>query len=385
MAAQREWFEKDYYQALGVSKTASESEIKKAYRKLSKQYHPDANPGDQAAEEKFKDVSAAYDVLGDAAKRKEYDEVRQMASSGMGGFGGAGGNPFGGAGGGQQFNFEDLGDIFGGLFGRGGGNRRGGGTGPQRGQDLQTTLNLSFLDAVNGVETSVNVTSDASCQTCAGSGAEPGTRPIPCPTCQGAGVVADNQGVFSFSRPCPTCNGSGRKIEKPCHTCKGSGVQRRNRQVKVRIPAGVKDGQTIRVKERGGAGRNGGPAGDLFVTVRVASHTLYGRNGKDLTLTVPVTYPELALGTNLTVPTLSGPVTLKVPAGTKSGRVLRVKGRGAPVKSGAGDLLVTVELAEPKNLSKEEKKAIEALAKVSDGAALRRHLQQQSSHTDVRA
>ena len=358
---------------LGVSNTASDKDITKAYRKLAKQYHPDANPGDATAEERFKDVSAAYDVLGDAAKRKEYDEVRTMAASGMGGFGGAGGNPFGG--GGAQFNFEDLGDIFGGLFGRGGGGRRGGGTGPQRGQDLQTSLNLSFTDAVNGVETSVNVTSDASCQTCGGSGAEPGTVPVPCPTCQGAGVVADNQGVFSFSRPCPTCGGSGRKIEHPCHTCKGSGVQRRNRQVKVRIPAGVKDGQNIRIKGRGGAGRNGGPAGDLFVTVNVAQHTLFGRSGNDLTLTVPVTFPELALGTNITVPTMSDPVTLKVPAGTKSGRVLRVKGRGAPVKSGYGDLLVTVELAEPKNLTKEQKKAVEALAEVMDGAALRRHLE----------
>jgi molecular chaperone DnaJ len=382
VAAQREWFEKDYYQVLGVSKTASDKEITKAYRKLAKQYHPDANPGDAKAEEMFKNVSTAYDVLGDAAKRKEYDEVRSMAASGMGGFGG--GNPFGGgAQGGANFNFEDLGDLFGGLFGRGG-RRGGGGAGPQRGQDLQTTLNLSFLDAVNGVETSVNVVSDASCQTCAGTGAEPGTMPVPCPTCSGAGVVADNQGVFSFSRPCPTCHGSGRKIEKPCITCKGSGVQRRSRQVKVRIPAGVKDQQNIRIKGRGGAGRNGGPAGDLFVTVNVSRHELFGRSGNDLTITVPVTFPELALGTNLPVPTLIGPVTVKVPAGTKSGRVLRVKGRGAPVKNGSGDLLVTVELAEPKNLSKEEKKAVEALAEVMHGESVRRHLAEFSKSTDAR-
>lgn len=375
MAAQREWFEKDYYQVLGVSKTASDKEITKSYRKLAKQFHPDANPGDGAAEEKFKSVSAAYDVLGDAAKRKEYDEVRSMAGSGMGGFAGApGGNPFtGGApGGAGNFNFEDIGDLFGGLFGRG--NRRTGSGGPQRGQDLQTTLHLSFHDAVNGVETSVNVVSDAPCQTCAGTGAEPGTVPIVCPTCSGSGAVADNQGVFSFSRPCPTCNGSGRKIERPCVTCKGSGVQRRSRQVKVRIPVGVKDQQNIRVKGRGGAGRNGGPAGDLFVTVHVASDRLFGRKGDDLTLVVPVTFPELVLGANIAVPTLTGPVTVKVPPGTKSGRVLRIKGRGSPVKSGAGDLLVTVELAEPKNLSKEEKKAVEVLAQVMDGAALRRHL-----------
>jgi molecular chaperone DnaJ len=368
VAAQREWFDKDYYNVLGVSKTASDKDITKAYRKLAKQYHPDANPGDAKAEELFKNVSSAYDVLGDAAKRKEYDEVRSMAASGMG-------NSFGGAApGGANFNFDDIGDIFGGLFGRGG-RRGGGGAGPQRGQDLQTTLSLSFLDAVNGAETSVNVVSDAACQTCAGSGAEPGTMPKPCPTCSGAGVVADNQGVFSFSRPCGTCHGSGRKIEKPCHTCKGSGIQRRSRQVKVRIPAGVRDQQNIRIKGRGGAGRNGGPAGDLFVTVNVAKDKLFGRNGNDLTVTVPVTFPELALGTNVTVPTLTGPVTLKVPPGTKSGRVLRVKGRGAPLKSGNGDLLVTVELAEPKNLSKEQKKLVEQLGQVMDGAELRRHLQ----------
>lgn len=378
MAAQREWFEKDYYQVLGVSKSASDKEITKAYRKLAKQYHPDANPGDKAAEERFKDVSAAYDVLGDAAKRKEYDDVRSMAASGMGGFGGAGGNPFGAGGPGGQagnFNFEDLGDLFGGLFGRGG--RRGGGStgGPQRGQDLQTQLHLSFLDAVNGVETSVNVTSDAACATCAGTGAEPGTVPVVCPTCHGRGVTDDNQGVFSFSRPCQVCGGSGRKIEKPCVTCKGSGVQRRQRKVKVRIPPGVKDGQTIRLKERGGAGRNGGPAGDLFVQVQVASDKLFGRKGNDLTLVVPVTYPELVLGANITVPTLTAPVTVKVPAGTKSGRVLRVKGKGAPAKSGSGDLLVTIELADPKYLSKEEKQVVETLARVSDGTKVRDHLQ----------
>lgn len=373
MAAQREWFEKDYYQVLGVSQTASDKEITKAYRKLAKQYHPDANPGDAVAEEKFKAVSAAYDVLGDAAKRKEYDEVRAMAASGMGGFSG---NPFGAGGAsGASFNFDDLGDLFGGLFGRGGGRRGGPTGGPQRGRDLQTTLGLSFLDSVTGVETTVPVTSDAACATCAGTGAEPGTVPITCSTCRGRGVVDDNQGVFSFSRPCSSCGGSGRKIEKPCVTCKGNGVQRRQRNVKVRIPAGVKDGQTIRLKARGEAGRNGGPPGDLFIEVQVEQHNLFGRSGNDLTLTVPVTYPELVFGTNLTVPTLTNSVTVKVPAGTKSGRILRVKGKGVQSRTGNGDLLITLELADPKVLSKEEKKAVEALAKVSDGSKVRRHLQ----------
>ena len=367
MAAQREWFEKDYYKVLGVSSTATEKEIKAAYRKLSKQYHPDANKG---SEERFKDISAAYDVLGDSAKRKEYDDVRAM---------GPAANPFGGAPGGggftTNFRVDDLGDLLGGLFnrGRGGPGRSRTTVGPRRGDDLETELHLSFLDAVNGITTTVNLTSDTACSTCNGTGAAPGTSPVICSTCGGRGVTDDNQGLFSFSQPCRTCNGTGMRIETPCRTCRGTGVERRPRQVKVRIPAGVDDGQKIRLGKRGGAGHNGGPPGDLYVTVRVGRHELFGRRGKDLTLNVPVTFPEATLGATIKVPTLDGPVTLKVPAGTKSGRTLRVKGRGVPAKSGAGDLLVTIDVVVPDQLSDPQREAVEALADVLTESP-RRHL-----------
>ncbi|MBV8979632.1 MAG: molecular chaperone DnaJ [Acidimicrobiia bacterium] len=371
MAAQpqREWFEKDYYKVLGVSETATDKEIRRAYRKLAKEHHPDSNPGH---EETFKEISAAYDVLSDDEKRKAYDEVRRLGPM-AGGFGpgpGAGGFGGGGAGpGGFTFTTEDLGDLgglgdlFGNLFGSGGRGRRGQQVGPRRGDDLETELHLSFLDAVNGVTTTVNLTSEMACHTCHGSGAAPGTTPVVCPTCGGRGAVEDNQGPFSFSRACPQCSGRGTIVESPCPTCKGSGVERRPRQVKVRIPAGVDDGQRIRLKGRGGAGRNGGPPGDLYVVVHVAPHQLFKRKGKDLLLTVPVTFPEAALGAEIKVPTLdSGPVTLKVPAGTKSGRTFRVKGRGVPQSKGAGDLLVTTEVAVPTKLSAEQRDAIETLA-----------------------
>ncbi len=364
MAPQREWFEKDYYKILGVPETATEKEITRAYRRLAKKHHPDANPG---SEEKFKEISAAYDVLGDAARRKEYDEVRRMGPVGAT-FGGAGGPGAGGF----SFKVDDLGDLLGGLFGRGGRGGRGGG--PQRGDDLETELHLSFLDAVNGVTTTVNVTSDATCRTCHGSGAAPGTSPVPCPRCGGRGFLDDNQGLFSLSQVCPQCGGRGALIEKPCRTCRGSGVEHRQRQVKVRIPPGVEDGQRIRLKGRGGAGRNNGPPGDLYVTVHVAPHELFGRKGKDLTLVAPVTFPEAALGATITVPTLDKPVSLRVPAGTRSGRTFRVKGRGVPRANGRGDLLVTVEVAVPPKLSDQQKAAVEALASASADEAPRAHL-----------
>jgi molecular chaperone DnaJ len=373
LAPQREWFEKDYYKALGVSETATPKEITRAYRKLARQFHPDANPGDASAEERFKEVSAAYDVVGDEAKRKEYDEVRKLGPlgggmGGMGGFGGFGGGP--GAGQGDfTYTATDLNDLLGGLFGRG---RRGPGAGPsrgpgpQRGDDLEAELHLSFLDAVHGVETSVNLTSEAVCSNCHGSGARPGTSPTVCPRCEGRGVLDDNQGFFSFSTPCPNCAGRGTIVTDPCPTCHGLGVERRPRQVKVRIPAGVHDGQRIRLKGRGGPGRNGGPAGDLYVIAHVASDALFGRDGNNLTITVPVTFPEATLGTKLKVPTLEGdPVTLKLPPGTSSGRVFRVKGRGVAVKKGRGDLMVTVEVAVPQKLSADQRAAVEALAAAS--------------------
>jgi len=373
MAAQpqREWFEKDYYKVLGVPESATDKEIRRAYRKLAKENHPDANPG---KEERFKEISAAYDVLSDDEKRKSYDEVRRLGPM-AGGFGGAGAGGFGAGGpgaGGFTFNAEDLGDmgglgdLFGTIFGGGGGGRRGrgrGATGPQRGDDLETELHLSFLDAVNGVTTSVNLTSEAVCHTCSGSGAAPGTSPVVCTECHGRGVIDDNQGPFSFSRTCPRCGGRGSIVESPCPTCRGTGVERRPREVKVRIPAGVDDGQRIRLKGRGGAGRNGAPAGDLYVIVHVAPHQLFKRKGKDLLLTVPITFPEAVLGAEIKVPTLdAGAVTLKIPAGTKSGRTFRVKGRGVPVSKGAGDLLVTTEVAVPQKLTAEQRDAAEALA-----------------------
>jgi molecular chaperone DnaJ len=353
MAPQREWFEKDYYKVLGVSDTATEKDITRAYRKLAKQYHPDANPG---AEDRFKEVSAAYDVLGDGPKRKEYDEVRRLGPVGPGGF-----RPFGDdtGFGGSSFRVDDLGDLFGGLFNRARGRQP---TGPRRGDDVEAGLHLSFLDAVNGITASVNITSDASCSVCNGTGAAPGTSPVICPTCGGRGVLDENQGFFSFSQPCRTCRGTGMKVETPCGNCRGTGIEHRARQVKVRVPAGVDDGQRIRVKGRGGAGHNGGPSGDLYVVVSVAPHDLFGRNGKDLTLTVPITFAEAALGATVKVPTLDAPVSVRIPPGTKSGRTFRVRGHGVPASSGAGDLLVTVEVAVPPELDDAQRQAVEQLA-----------------------
>jgi molecular chaperone DnaJ len=379
MAPQREWFEKDYYRVLGVSDTASQKDIRSAFRKLSRQYHPDANPDDKAAEERFKEISAAYDVVGDAEKRKEYDEVRKLGPMG-GMFGGQGaGEP--GAGGFRFEDIGDLGDVLGGLFGRG--RRRGSpagaggvrGTGPHRGRDLEAELHLAFEDAVHGLTTTVHLTSEAACSTCHGSGARPGTTPRTCPTCDGRGVVDDNQGFFSFSSPCPECAGRGYLIDEPCPTCRGAGVELRPREVKVRIPAGVADGQRIRLRGRGGPGRNGGPAGDLYVTVRVTPHPVFGRRGNDLTLTVPITFPEAALGADVAVPTLDGgSVKVRIPAGTRSGRTLRVRGKGVAARRKTGDMLVTVEVVVPQKLSAEERRAVEALAAAGNGASPRAHL-----------
>jgi molecular chaperone DnaJ len=367
VAAQREWFETDYYKVLGVSADASEKEITRAYRKLAKQYHPDANPG---SEDRFKEISAAYDVLGDADKRKEYDEVRRV---------GAAGNPFGNGAGAGGFNFrvEDLTDLFGGIFRQGGGgggmSRRRSGAGPQRGADAEAQLHLSFDEAVQGAVTTVNVATGVPCATCGGSGSKPGSVPVVCPRCGGTGTLNDNQGLFSLSSPCPECRGRGTKIVDPCPTCNGSGVQRRERRVKVRIAPGVADGARIRVKGRGEPGRNGGPAGDLYVTVSVAKHPLFGRRGKDLTITVPVTFAEAALGAEVTVPTLDKPVTLKIPAGTKSGKTFRVRGHGVSSGGQRGDLLVSVEIDVPTELSEEERKAIESYGAATTTSP-RRHL-----------
>jgi molecular chaperone DnaJ len=370
MAPQREWFEKDYYKVLGVSDSASQKDITRSYRKLARQYHPDANPGDTAAEERFKEISAAYDVVGDETKRKEYDEVRRLGPMG-GMFGGA---PGAGRPGGFTFtteNMGDLGDLFSTIFSRGRGRGRTAttsrGMGPQRGADLESELQLSFEGAARGVTTSVNLVSDVVCTTCHGSGARPGTMPRVCDNCDGRGVLDEDQGLFSFSTPCPVCGGSGTRIDDPCPTCRGSGVEHKPRQVKVRIPAGVEDGQRIRLKGRGSPGRNGGPNGDLYVVVHVAGHPTLGRKGRDLTLSVPITFPEAALGADISVPTLDGsPVTLRVPAGTRSGQTFRVRGRGIDTGKAKGDLLVTVEVAVPQKLSASERKAVEALGQATN-------------------
>ncbi len=367
MAAEREWFEKDYYEILGVSQDADAKEITRAYRKLARENHPDANPGDDAAEERFKEISAAYDVIGDAEKRAEYDEVRRLGPM-AGGFGQPGGG-FGGAPGGFRFQGDvgDLGDLFGGLFTRGSGARGAASSRRRRGNDLAADLHLSFADAVHGVTTTVHLTSDAVCSTCEGSGARPGTQPKVCTTCQGRGVLDENQGPFSFSQPCPVCAGRGVVIEDPCPTCGGRGVERRPREVKVRVPAGVADGAHLRLKGRGEPGANGGKAGDLHLRVHVAPDRHFGMSGRNLTLTVPVTFAEAALGADIQVPTMDGePVTLRLPPGTPNRRTLRVKGRGVATSKGTGDLLVTVEVAVPSRLNADQRRALEAFAEASD-------------------
>ncbi|MGC9960393.1 MAG: molecular chaperone DnaJ [Acidimicrobiales bacterium] len=364
MAPQRDWFETDYYKVLGVPSGATEKEITRAYRKLAKQYHPDANPG---SEDKFKAIAAAYDVLGDADKRKEYDEVRRLGplAGGIGGFG-RGGNA-GDGNGGFNFHIDDLGDIFGNIFsqGRSRNQKTTTWTSARRGQDVEAELHLPFNEAIHGAVTSVNVVTGLICHTCAGSGSRPGTLPVTCPRCGGTGTLNDNQGLFSLASPCPECRGRGLKVVDPCPTCNGSGVERRQRQVKVRIPAGVEDGQRIRVKGRGEPGENGGPPGDLYVIVHVERHPLFGRRGKNLTLRVPVTFAEAALGADITVPSLEDPVTLRIPPGTPSGKTFRVKGRGVKSGSATGDLLVTVEIDVPASLSDEQRAAVEAFAKAT--------------------
>jgi molecular chaperone DnaJ len=367
----RAWFEKDFYKVLEVPESANAEEIKRAFRKLARQYHPDKNPDDAKAEERMKEISEASDVLSDPKKRAEYDEVRKMARSGFGpgGFGGPGtGFPGGNFQYGGNVRAEDLGDLgdllgdaFGGLFGRSGG--RGRARAPQRGQDLETEIRLSFEDAIEGATVPIKITRDAPCSTCGGSCAEPGTPIETCPQCGGAGTVGDNQGVFSFVRACPRCGGSGRIVTQPCHTCRGSGTERRKEEIKVRIPAGVHDGARIRVRGRGGVSSGLGPAGDLYVVVRVAPHPIFVRQGDDLTLTVPISFTEAALGAQVKVPTLDAPVTLKIPAGTQHGKTFRVRGRGAPKrKGGNGDLLATVQVQVPEKLSKKEREALEQFA-----------------------
>ena len=374
--AQREWVEKDFYKELGVSSDASAKDIKTAYRKLASELHPDKNP---AGADRFKAVSEAYSVLSDEAKKKEYDETRRLFAGG-GGFGrrfnnGGAGGGFGGGGfgsDGAEFNLGDLfdaagqtgganiGDLFGGLFGRGAQPRP---SRPRRGNDLETETELDFLEATKGVAMPLRLTSPAPCTNCHGSGARPGTSPKVCPSCNGSGVINRNQGAFGFSEPCTECRGSGSIIEHPCDECRGTGVTTRTRTINVRIPPGVEDGQRIRLAGQGEAGLRGAPSGDLYVTVHVRPDKVFGRDGDDLTVTVPVSFTELALGTTLSVPTLEGKVGVRVPKGTADGRILRVRGRGVPKRSGgSGDLLVTVKVAVPPGLEGDALEALEAYA-----------------------
>jgi molecular chaperone DnaJ len=356
---------KDLYEVLGLKKGASADEIKKAYRKLARQYHPDKNPGDTAAEERFKEIQGAYDVLSDPEKRKQYDQLGSRIFSGAGGPG-AGGN-FNWSG--NFSDLGDLGDLFGGIFGnagsaRGSSQRRQRG---ERGRDVEVAINVSFEDSLQGLTTKIPVDLDVACHACHGSGAEPGTTPQICPECRGRGVVAEDEGFFAFSRPCPRCHGNGTVIERPCRVCHGTGRERRTKRYTVKIPAGVKDGTQIRLKGKGEAGTNGGPPGDLIVTTRVSASPLYERRGSDLVLEVPVTYAEAALGATVEIPTPEGRVALKVPAGSQDGKLLKVKGRGAPKLkgSGKGDLLARLRVAVPTKLTKAEREAIENLQKVA--------------------
>jgi molecular chaperone DnaJ len=372
--AQREWVEKDFYKELGVAADAGQDEIKRVARKLLAENHPDRNPDNATAEERYKAVSEAKEVLTDPAKRKEYDETRRLFAGGGFGrrFNGGGGGDFGVGGDGAEFNLNDLfdaagrsggnniGDLFGGLFGRGAQPRP---SRPRRGNDLETETELDFMEATKGVAMPLRLTSPAPCTNCHGSGARPGTSPKVCPTCNGSGVISRNQGAFGFSEPCTDCRGSGSIIEHPCDECKGTGVTTRTRTINVRIPPGVEDGQRIRLAGQGEAGLRGAPSGDLYVTVHVRPDKVFARDGDDLTVTVPVSFGELALGTTLSVPTLDGKVGVRLPKGTTDGRILRVRGRGVAKRSGGqGDLLVTVKVAVPPNLEGAAKEALEAYA-----------------------
>jgi molecular chaperone DnaJ len=392
----KDFLEKDYYKTLGVSKDATADEIKKAYRKLARQFHPDANKGDTAAEERFKEVSEAYDVLSDAKRRKEYDEARALF--GAGGLGGGGGFRMpGGAGapGGSTFNFGDLfgntggaagglGDILGGIFSGRGGTRA---TAPRRGADVESEVTLGFEEAIDGATVALRMTSEQPCPSCRGTGGRNGSLPRQCPTCLGTGQTSRNQGGFAFAEPCRECRGRGMVVDDPCPDCHGSGRAMGTTTLNVRIPAGVRDGQRIRLKGKGAPGERGGPAGDLFVLVHVQPHPLFGRSGDNLTMTVPVSFAEAALGGEVKVPTLGGsPVTVKLAPGTSNGRTLRVRGRGATRKDGTkGDLLVTVEVAVPDKLSGKARDAVEAFRDATAGDDPRAGLLDQATSRRKRA
>jgi molecular chaperone DnaJ len=362
----------DLYKVLGVSKKASDEEIKKAYRKLARKYHPDRNPDDPKAEERFKEISAAHDVLSDPQKRKEYDQGGQFAN--FGGFGGGPG-PYGpGAGGGGSFRSFDFGDILGSVFNRGGGAAQAQQVG---GRDLETEVSLSFDQAINGTQASVTVPKGERCTTCHGSGAKPGTRPVTCPRCEGRGIDAQSQGFFSISQPCPQCGGAGQVIEDPCPTCGGSGITQQTKRYKVNIPAGVKDGTRIRLAGKGEAGPRGGPPGDLYVTTRVAASPVFKRlDDGNLEVAVPITVTEAMRGATIEVPTLSGTKKIKVPAGTRHGTIQRLRGEGPPRTGGKSraDIRYRLEIELPEELTDEQEEAVEKLAETLNGTDPRAEL-----------
>ena len=350
---------RDYYEVLGIQKGASEDEIKKAYKKLARKYHPDMNPGDKEAEEKFKEVNEANEVLSDPEKKARYDQF---------GFAGVDPNYGAGAGGGAYgggFDFGDLGDIFGSFFGCGfGGGQRRNPNAPQRGESIRASVSVSFTEAAFGCEKSVTLERSEQCPTCKGNGCAPGTTPEICPDCHGTGTVQTRRqtpmGVFASNGPCRKCGGTGRLIHQPCPDCRGTGAVRKRKTIKVNIPAGIDHGQTISLRGQGNAGRNGGPAGDLLITVMVQPHELFRRDGVDVFCEAPITFAQAVLGAELEIPTIDGKVKYSIPEGTQTGTVFRLKGKGIPVLNGRGrgDQYVTVTIETPRNLNKEQKEAL---------------------------
>ena len=350
---------RDYYEVLGIQKGASEDEIKKAYKKLARKYHPDMNPGDKEAEEKFKEVNEANEVLSDPEKKARYDQF---------GFAGVDPNYGAGAGGGAYgggFDFGDLGDIFGSFFGGGfGGGQRRNPNAPQRGESIRASVSVSFTEAAFGCEKSVTLERSEQCPTCKGNGCAPGTTPEICPDCHGTGTVQTRRqtpmGVFASNGPCRKCGGTGRLIHQPCPDCHGGGLTRKRKTIKVTIPAGIDHGQTISLRGQGNAGKNGGPAGDLLITVMVQPHELFRRDGVDVFCEAPITFTQAVLGAELEIPTIDGKVKYSIPEGTQTGTVFRLKGKGIPVLNGRGrgDQYVTVTIETPRNLNKEQKEAL---------------------------
>ncbi|MCW3068453.1 MAG: dnaJ [Solirubrobacterales bacterium] len=357
----------DYYKTLGVEKKATAEEIKKAYRKLARQYHPDRNPDDKQAEGRFKEISQAYDVLGDPEKRKQYD-------SGSGPFA-TGGGPGGGFGGFGNFDFDgsSMGDILSNLFGGAAGGRRPRGKPRgERGADLEAQVSITFDQAIAGAQVPLQVPMHATCATCRGTGAKPGTTPSVCPRCEGRGIETQGQGMFSISQPCSRCHGSGTVIEDPCPTCQGSGAVRTVKRLRVNIPAGVRDGSRIRLAGKGEPGPGGGPPGDLYLITHVSPSPVFTRKGDNLEVEVPLSIPEALRGAEVQVPTLSGTKTLRVRPGTAHGTVQRLRGEGPPKLGGGGqgvrgDIRYRFVIDVPDNLSEEQEQAVEALSRTMGG------------------